>query len=555
MIGRSAGRRGACGWISACHNARPLHLPGLPDTRRRPILIVGLAIFAVQVLRTAWVCDDSYITFRTADNIVNGFGPVWNISERVQGFTHPLWLAMFTTVYAVTREAYYTSIALGALLSLGAVLFVGLAVARTRWSLVVTIVALLSSKAFIDFSTSGIENPLSHVLVVAFLWTWWQERPAIDRLRRLSLIGALLMLTRIDLALLIAPALMAEAWTIGPIIALRPLTAGFAPLIAWEMFSAFYYGSLVPNTAYAKLNVTMAPAETIARGLAYFDRTLWADPATLPAILFGIALVLWARPRRDWPLVAGLVATLVYVVWIGGDFMAGRFFTVPLIWSATLIASVGMPPRAGVVMASSLLIIGLLAPWEPAIISGIGYARIDNLLRGRAGRGPSDDGLNITIHEITDVRRYYYEGTGLAKGQFRFRRPDDPGVDDGLRLREGGRQVVVRDSIGFVGYFAGPEPHIVDMFALTDPLLARLPALRGSRVGHYQRDIPAGYLESIEAKANHIADPSLSAYYDTLRLVVSGPLFDVRRVTAALLLAAGRSDKNLQQYVARMSDR
>ena len=165
----------------------------MPDTRRRPILIVGLAIFTVQVLRTAWVCDDSYITFRTADNIVNGFGPVWNISERVQGFTHPLWLAIFTTAYAVTREAYYTSIALGAILSLGAVLFVGLAVARTRWSLVVTIVALLSSKAFIDFSTSGIENPLSHVLVVAFLWTWWQERPAIDRLRRLSLIGALLM--------------------------------------------------------------------------------------------------------------------------------------------------------------------------------------------------------------------------------------------------------------------------------------------------------------------------------------------------------------------------
>jgi arabinofuranosyltransferase len=334
-------------------------------------------------------------------------------------------------------------------------------------------------------------------------------------------------------------------------LALKPLAVGFAPLVAWEAFSGFYYGSLVPNTAYAKLNVTMADGEAVARGLAYFDRTIWADPATLPAMALAIVVVLWARPRRDWPLAAGLIATLGYVVWIGGDFMAGRFFTVPLIWSAALLASVAVETRAAAVMASALLVLGLLAPWEPAIVSGIGYARIDNLLRGRTERAASDGGLNITVHEITDVRRYYYEGTGLAKGQFRYRRPDEPGVDDGMRLREQGRQVVVRDSIGFVGYFAGPEPHIVDMFALTDPLLARLPAIRGSRVGHYQREIPVGYVESIEAGANRIADPDLSAYYDTLRFVVSGPLFDLRRIAAAVNLVAGRSDESLRRYIAR----
>ena len=32
------------------------------------------------------------------------------------------------------------------------------------------------------------------------------------------------------------------------------LALGLSPLIAWELFSLFYYGFLFPNTAFAKLN-------------------------------------------------------------------------------------------------------------------------------------------------------------------------------------------------------------------------------------------------------------------------------------------------------------
>jgi arabinofuranosyltransferase len=222
-----------------------------------------------------------------------------------------------------------------------------------------------------------------------------------------------------------------------------------------------------------------------------------------------------------------------------------------LVWSAALLAVAAVSARASAIVTASLLILGLSASWEPALLSGIGYARIDNLLRGRTERAPSDGGLLITINEITDTRRYYYEGTGLAKGRLIYRRPDDPGVDDGLELRAGGRQVVTRSSIGFTGYFAGPAPHIVDIYALTDPLLARLPAMRGSRIGHFQRDIPAGYLESIEHGVSRIEDPDLANYYAALRLAVSGPLFDRQRTAAAIGLATGRFDESLQRYIAR----
>ena len=36
--------------------------------------------------------------------------------------------------------------------------------------------------------------------------------------------------------------------------AFLPSVLGFIPLIAWELFSLIYYGFLLPNTAYAKLN-------------------------------------------------------------------------------------------------------------------------------------------------------------------------------------------------------------------------------------------------------------------------------------------------------------
>ena len=52
-----------------------------------------------------------------------------------------------------------------------------------------------------------------------------------------------------------------------------------------------------------------------------------------------------------------------------------------------------------------------------------------------------------------------------------------PHVEMGRKeLRRGGRQVVVRTTIGLTGFYAGPEVHIIDELALSDPLLARLPA-------------------------------------------------------------------------------
>ena len=89
--------------------------------RRRiwPIVLALLLVaFAVVLLRTTWVCDDAFITLRTIDNLVHGYGLRWNVDERVQSFTHPLWMLLVAAVYFFTREAFYTVSALSLLISL-----------------------------------------------------------------------------------------------------------------------------------------------------------------------------------------------------------------------------------------------------------------------------------------------------------------------------------------------------------------------------------------------------------------------------------------------------
>ena len=72
----------------------------------------GLGLYALVVLQNAWLCDDAFITLRTVDNWVGGYGLRWNAAERVQAYTHPLWMFLLATCYFFTEEAYYTALVL-----------------------------------------------------------------------------------------------------------------------------------------------------------------------------------------------------------------------------------------------------------------------------------------------------------------------------------------------------------------------------------------------------------------------------------------------------------
>lgn len=89
--------------------------------QRAAVLLLTL-LLAVGAVKSAWLADDAFITLRTVRNLLDGFGPVWNVGERVQAYTHPLWMFLLTGAVALTHEYYYTSLLLWIFTCAGCVL-------------------------------------------------------------------------------------------------------------------------------------------------------------------------------------------------------------------------------------------------------------------------------------------------------------------------------------------------------------------------------------------------------------------------------------------------
>lgn len=59
-----------------------------------------------------WVSDDSFIAFRTVDNIIHGYGLTRNVDERVQAFTHLPWMFLLLAGNAITHEFVFMIVGL-----------------------------------------------------------------------------------------------------------------------------------------------------------------------------------------------------------------------------------------------------------------------------------------------------------------------------------------------------------------------------------------------------------------------------------------------------------
>ena len=128
------------------------------QTRKYIQKILLVSAFAIVTFRCAWVTDDAYITFRTVDNLIHGYGLTWDTAERVQTYTHPLWLLLFASVYFFTHEAFYSSIFLSLSVSIAGFSVFVFGLASNFRSALIGALLLTSSKAFVDYSTSGLEN-------------------------------------------------------------------------------------------------------------------------------------------------------------------------------------------------------------------------------------------------------------------------------------------------------------------------------------------------------------------------------------------------------------
>ncbi len=493
-------------------------------------ILITLLFFllGIVLIRTAWVGDDVYITLRTVDNITSGHGLSWNTDERVQSYTHPLWMVLMIPVYFLSRDAYLTVLFLSFLFT-GFTVFV---LARQKNAPFILSLLLLS-KAFMDYSVSGLENPATHFLLILFILFFlkreeWSQR----EIFLISLIATLMILNRMDTALFFAPVLAYLLFKHFSARTVFSLMLGFTPFIIWELFSLFYYGFPFPNTAYAKLGTGISRIDLLHQGWVYFADSFTRDPLTLTVTLIGLAMALWKGGTKERLIASGVILYMLYILDIGGDFMSGRFLSTLFLVGALLLSRFLEAKdgywRASVVVVS--LLISFMAPY-PSLF-------------------PSTDQPPYTKREIqtgiNDERAFYYQNTGLlpviqSNGQSLMKQR---WVQETARLRKSGTEVYADYNIGFMGYYAGPNIHIVDMYALCDPLLARLPALHQEkwRIGHFDRALPDGYIETLETGRNQIKDPHLAIYYDKLSFIIREPLGNFERLRVIWEMNTGQYD-------------
>ena len=182
--------------------------------------------------------------------------------------------------------------------------------------------------------------------------------------------------------------------------------------------------------------------------------------------------------------------------------MEGRFLTAPFFMSLIIYAREVATKSFAIALMIPVVVLGSTSIY-PNLLAGSSYSNTKILDSG-----------------IADERGFYYQNFGLLTAKKNtFTLP---------RWRASDRKVgVICGGLGFNSIMKGPGMHYIDNCALADPLLARLPAKENPhwRIGHFYRQLPTNYKESIEQGKNLLVDQKTSRYWESIRTVTRGALF------------------------------
>ncbi len=196
---------------------------------------------------------------------------------------------------------------------------VAFGVARGRLAAVSALVALSLSKAFVDYSTSGLENPLTHLILVSFVWVYADDRRSTRRVALLATLAALGMVNRIDAGLLMLPALAYALWETRSRRSMIAGLLGFLPLVTWELFCSSTMARLCPILHWpSSMPGSSRRRRSIAQDSAYLLNSLRVDPITLTTIVVGVLLSIASRECGESPLRWGRSCMWpMWCAWVG----------------------------------------------------------------------------------------------------------------------------------------------------------------------------------------------------------------------------------------------
>ncbi|WP_414943451.1 hypothetical protein [Amycolatopsis sp. cmx-11-32] len=517
-----------------------------------------LVVYADLAWRRRWMSDDGLIVLRTVRQILAGNGPVFNIGERVETNTSPLWtvvLSVLGLLPGVPLE--WISVVTGLVFSVAG-LFFGLDGARRLYQPLAFhglapagALVVCALPPFRDFATSGLETGL------ITLWlggTWWLLVRCVStvdgpRTWPVALAAGLGPLVRPDLALFSGVALVALLVLSRPGLrgALGLVAVAAVLPLAYQVFRMGYYGLLMPNAALVK----EASEANWARGWAYLvdlvqPYWLWLP---LSVLAVAVATVLSAVDKTFAVLTAvpvlGAVLLSLYVIRVGGDFMHGRMLLPALF--CLLLPVLALPLTR--VTAVLLLVVGI---W--AIVAA-------GSLRPPYSAAPRAVG-------ITDERAFWSRSTGhehpvLADDYADY--PSMPATLDAIRAVKGPAVLiqdystrrwyayptdrpyvtVAADSMGALGLLIPLETRLRDGYGLANPFAAHSTSLPNGRTGHQKWLPPVWELANSARLPIAEGGPVRAADVAAARLALDCPEIVAIDASVRDPLTAGRFADNL----------
>jgi len=341
-------------------------------------LAFSLSVCSKQSLYTN---DDSFIGFRYAAHLASGQGFTYNIGQRVEGFTSPLWILLLAVFSKTNIDMVFAGKLLGLAFSAVALVYFGKLLGVFLRRPEVAFLALWMfciNQLFLSWIFSGMDVALFLAWEISFVFFLINESSSLEAyLYRLSLWTVLGLLVRPEAwlisgigwacVLILRRKRLREAGVRKHLWAALGMATGGAFLL--EIFRVEYFGEWLPNTFYAK--APYGPVGLLARhggglrGLQYLGQTAeFFGWIMVGAALSGLAL---RCAKKDWRWIAITAQTAflgIYIFAVGGDILGLRFglYLLPFLilgWGGFLDFLLGEGNKRSVLVVCGLL--GLLA--------------------------------------------------------------------------------------------------------------------------------------------------------------------------------------------------
>jgi arabinofuranosyltransferase len=404
----------------------------------RWLLLVPLAAaLVVHSLVYDFVCDDAFISFVYSRNLAEHGQLVFNLGDRVEGYTNFLWTVLLAGLMKLGIAPEIAARVLGTGFGVATLFVVFRLSERLRgrasaWDYLPPAL-LAASSGYACWCSGGLETQMFTCFVALGVSGLASGRPALS-----GVAFGLGALTRPEGVLVVAVA--GAHWLACNLVGQRRLRprrpelvwagcflALYLPYFAWRWW---YYGWPFPNTYYVKAG--SAPSaeygrQLLAHGLYYVWQ--WAVQSKAIYAVPLAAAAVWKHPRFGSFALALTAAYLAYAAKVGGDFMGLHRFVMPLFITTAVLAGIGAAVLADLARARAPGGHVVAVAAALAALAAFGYSQIRLDREAQVAR--ADNGIDRPGY----LRLYAHDRELLGKALAPHIRPDDFSIVGGVGVQ------------------------------------------------------------------------------------------------------------------------